>query len=277
MEALQHLGVLIDTALVIIVIGVVLKSSKKQVVAAPSNNVNVQEIEQSLRKVISDAEESSLELNRELQKRQKSLEQLLFDLEGAEQRAERSRADADQRISALNNAIEAAGNVEIRPARRDSKNTAILNESHRPQAQEFVREEAPIEDAEISSVKASSQAVNIFGEPIGNLGSEEIKPLTRKIEVEKTSNNTAAVRKSDNDLRAGIHKIYDRAKELLSAGHSVAEVCAATRLPATTVQRIEELVASQTISVPQEPQQSTAQRDPRLGALGDMRRSREVI
>ena len=274
MEAFQHLGVLIDTALVLVVIGVVVRASRKAVVAAPSANINVPEIEQSLRKVISDAEESSLELNRELQKRQRSLEQLLFDLDGAEQRAERSRIEADQRITALNNAIEAAGNVEIRPARRE----AIVNQAVSSQAaQGSSRNESPIEEAPATAAKISSQAVNIFGEPIGHLVSEEIKPLSRKIEVEKISNNNGATKKADNDLRAGIHKIYDQAKELLSAGHSVAEVCAVTRLPASTVQRIEDLVASQTIAVPQEPQQTAAQRDPRLGALGDMRRSREVI
>lgn len=283
MEGLQYIGVIIDTVLMGLVIMLAFKSSRPAQAPVASPSFDVKEVEQSLRKVITDAEEASHELNRTLQKRHKSLEQILFDLENVEQRAAKALGEADSKTIALRNAIEAAENTEIRPAQRSAAN---LN--NRIEVISDVAETATIKTSEafipdvVPAASRPNQRVNIFGEVIEG---ETIpaQPLARRIEVEKDNQAPAkAAQYNDNNLRAGIHKIYDTARDLLSAGHSVAAVCAATKLPAATVRKIEELVVSQ---MPQQVEPVIEQiqapiqqkRDPRLGALGDMRRSREVI
>jgi hypothetical protein len=282
MEGFQYIGVIIDTVLMGLVIMLAYRYTRPVQLPAALPSFDTKEMEQSLRKVITDAEEASHELNRTLQKRQKSLEQILFDLENVEQRAAKSLSEADSKTTALRNAIEAAENTEIRPAQRNSNSFNKIEVISEASQIGPIKTIEALEPVSVPVSARANQRVNIFGEVIEG-DSIPAQPLARRIEVEKDFQASAkAAQYNDNNLRAGIHKIYDTARDLLSAGHSVAAVCAATKLPAGTVRKIEELVVSQ---MPQQVEPAVEQisapipqkRDPRLGALGDMRRSREVI
>jgi len=277
MEVIQQMGLMVDTILTVLVISLAIKSSKKTpaaTVASPA--INTQEIELSLRKIIEDAEESSSDLNRELQKRQRALEQILFDLEGVEQRAAKLSTEAESKTRMLQAAIQAASSVEIGSpkraaaapkARRIDDETDLLD-----QRIEVLGEESQ-EDEE-----SYSGAVNVFGEPIGGAKQASRNTLASKIEVQrsKPTNQPPKAAKQD-DVRANIYKIYDQAKDLLSAGRSIAEVCALTQLPSSTVEKIEMLInENKEKEAPSMPAPSTI-RDSRLGALGNMRRSRETL
>ncbi len=270
MNAFQHIGFIVDTAMTLLVIGFVIKMSRKAPAQSGTAPIDTQAVEKSIKRVIEEAEESSSELNRELQKRQRSLEQLLFDLEGVEQRAQRAIAAAEEKISELSRASQVKAVVEptVQPIRRAEDSTPetvvaetiiTTNDSNEVEAR-----------VETSNEKITGP-VNIFGEPISESKTPE-QPLAKRIEIERTPDrDQSQARKNDDEVRARIHKIYDRAKELLTAGKSVMEVSAATKLPAAAVKRIEETI------ITKPPTASIVARDPRLGALGDMRRGREVV
>lgn len=269
MNAFQHIGFIVDTAMTLLVIGFVIKMSRKAPAQLGTAPVDTQEVERSIRRVIDDAEESGRELNRELQKRQRSLEQLLFDLEGVEQRAQRAISAADERVTELSRLNQSRNITESVMHNMPEENSAPITNAIAETIITSVETKEP-DFKENTVVTQNTGSVNIFGEPISQ--SEEL-PLTKRIEIERTTEKLQSPprRSSDDEVRARIHKIYDRAKELLSAGKSVMEVSAATKLPAAAVSRIEETI------IKKQPTAAMVARDPRLGALGDMRRGREVV
>lgn len=275
MEVIQQMGLMVDTILTVLVISLAIKSSKKTpATIATSPTINTQEIEQSLRKILEDAEESSTDLNRELQKRQRALEQLLFDLESVEQRAAKLSNDADSKTRLLQAAIQAASSVEIGAPKRAAASKA---RSVAPEINS-INEQIEVLGEEADDEENNFETVNVFGEPIGGAKPASRSNLASKIEVQKAKSLTPTAKSvQSEDPRANIYKIYDRAKELLSAGKSIAEVCALTQLPSSTVEKIEMLVTDkQEKEVPLMPSPA-AIRDSRLGALGNMRRSRETV
>lgn len=275
MEVIQQMGLMVDTILTILVISLAIKTSKKSPATASANPaINTQEIEQSLRKILEDAEESSADLNRELQKRQRALEQLLFDLESVEQRAAKLSGDADSKTRMLQAAIQAASSVEIgspkKPATPKARSTN--NEI------DYLDNKIEVLSDDTNEEEAYSEAVNVFGEPIGGAKQASRNTLASKIEVQRSKpSNPAPKAAKEDDVRANIYKIYDQAKDLLSAGRSIAEVCALTQLPSSTVEKIEMLVNEKREEEAPKIPTPAAMRDSRLGALGNMRRSRETV
>lgn len=275
MEVIQQMGLMVDTILTVLVISLAIKSSKKTpATIAASPTINTQEIEQSLRNILDDAEESSVDLNRELQKRQRALEQLLFDLESVEQRAAKLSNDADSKTRLLQAAIQAASSVEIGAPKRATASRARQIEPE----YNSINEQIEVLGEEADDEENNFETVNVFGEPIGGAKPASNGNLASKIEVQKAKSLTPTAKSvKSEDPRANIYKIYDRAKDLLSAGKSIAEVCALTQLPSSTVEKIEMLVTEkQEKEAPVMPSPA-AIRDSRLGALGNMRRSRETV
>jgi len=278
MEGLQIVSLITDASLTLLVMAFAVKMTRRTSVSSPE--INTAEIEKSVRGIIQDAEEAGRELSRDLQKRQRSLEQLLFDLEAVETRAHRATSEAQVKIDSLSQIAKEAetrtASVERRTENTTARAPAVKQEMYIEVIPEAEPEATEIQEEPSRYQNQTSENVNIFGEPIPSVESDSKNPpLSERIEIERDTNRShKPARSSDKETRLRIQQIYEQAKELLAAGKNVAEVSAATRLPAAAVRRIEQTIF---VESPQQVKQARQSRDPRLGALSGMTRSSEVI
>ncbi|RMD87324.1 MAG: hypothetical protein D6808_01665 [Candidatus Dadabacteria bacterium] len=257
---------MVDLLLATSVIWVAVASAKRKNERIELISKEAKELESSLRKLIEDAEDSSIELNKELKRRQRDLEHVLFELETMEQKLNRINAQAQEHAE------------EISQRCKDARK--ILSKTPLSQKVEVVRDEEREDNSEEYGGegvhdKGNSPSVNIYGEPIGqaweqnrgedNSGSEDYLNATR-------ANSVSEEQKQE------VMKIIETAKTLLRAGEDIADVAASTRLPIRTIRKIQNAVLKERDTMPvAEEQTSVIGRDPRLGVLGDMQRGVSTV
>ncbi|GEM_PF-2791141 len=275
-----------DVGFVLTVVYICLRSlrqSREVVTSAPA--VNVKEIEKSVKSVIVEAEDASRELTRELNKRQRNLEQILFDLGTVETKIARASDHADERIEELQRLLTAPSQTtskEINPSREST----VVETSYDTGPIQSTRKEIVIslsdsietveEDTLDESTPLDSSKYNIFGELLAASDEEESpSPLASRIEIEREDKRQPMPprKRPNEDNRGKIEQIYSKAKELLSAGESIATIAAETKLSKPMIERIRSTMIVDEQIIPQPP----PSKDSRLGVLGSMRRSIETL
>ncbi len=240
-------------------------------IGGPNVNIgHMRELESSLKRLLKEAERSSTTLGEELGRKKGQLEQLLFDIETAEQRINRSLDEASELKRALIDASRRAGERPIQeaPATQnhrthvsapEARSVSIQNEREAtyepqspvaPQYEQSIPEPPSFESLRAGNVsqpmpkaqqrpqrtqQATSGAVNIYGEPIENNAS-----LRESIEKETTPQ---MIMEAHQPVEQSLEDLYGAADDLLRAGQSLEHVARTTALPLDEVRMLSELIA----------------------------------
>jgi len=248
----------------------------------PVNLIALRELEVSLRGLLKEAERSGVQLSDELSRKKRALEQLLYDVEGAEQRIQRNLTEADSSLRGMQERSAQAARAERvshlatneqelhRPAPSlQSKASTTSTEAYQPYDYPRVSRPAPSKVAESQPKpkvsRASNVPVNIYGEPIGS-SNDQRSSLADSIEkvIEPAM---------DEQLTRSLEDIYSSAEEMLRAGEKLERIAAITRLPIGEVQMLAQMVEQEN----QELADPQPQEDRRRGALGNIQRNRHVL
>ena len=266
-------------------------------VAKNSPYIQSHTLEASLRRLIQEAESSSQALNEKLVQRQTRLEELLLDLEGIEgrvgrtmQSVEEARGDLEARFIKAQRAVQGLSNQADNPP-QPRQNIPEAEEIETPPAERILDNRASAPDpapraargyaayakgaaqpaerpAEPAAAKRHSD-VNIYGEPIRR--SEEAprsskKSLAASVEKELESPYNTGMRGEDE-----LQRVYDAAENMLRAGQPLESVAQATALPMDEVRLLSHMVGQE------RKREDTPRTDPRLGALGPVRRHVQTL
>lgn len=263
------------------------------------------ELENSIRALISHAEEAGTELNKELKKRQRNLEQILFDLETQDQKIHRNSNLVDEQIQALQAALKDTRqqSVEIAQTLREpnrstksmAKRKVVKSTKTKTRPRRVAKIQQETEILEAKSIELSSEAIidessadeekliqsqkrgaelNVFGEPVETTKAQN---LTRQIEVEVRQRQPRQV--TQDESREQIRRIYEQAKDLFRTGSDMATVAAKTRLPKAALEKIQDIVIEEMPemeALASTPPEKSA-RDDRLGVLSGMKRSTQTL
>jgi len=248
----------------------------------PVNLIALRELEVSLRGLLKEAERSGVQLADELSRKKRALEQLLYDVEGAEQRIQRNLTEADSLRRGMQERSAQTARTELvnratnneqefdRPApSMESKSSTTSSEAYQQYDYPRVSRPAPSKAAESQPQPKVSRAtkvpVNIYGEPIGSANDQR---HTLADSIEKVVEPAM-----DEQLTKSLEDIYSSAEDMLRAGEKLERIAAITRLPIGEVQMLAQMVEqeSREIATP-EPEE-----DRRMGVLGNIQRNRHVL
>lgn len=245
------------------------------------------ELERTLRALVKEADLASSSLHDQLLRRQQSLERLLRDIEGVEQRVNRAVSVADTRTSSV-----AAPNHHTPPPAGRAREVSTI-----PEAPSFNAVAKPAR----STAKAPTPVkTNIFGEPIGesrpaapqppSMVRAEQTPLTASIEREVVPPTAppASPKVARETPAESLGEVRRAAEELLRAGRDLEFVARRTNLPIDEIRLLSNAVLRDAANrgVKNEPpavEQFVAEAhpvvetDPRLGVLSPIRRSIETV
>lgn len=248
----------------------------------PSSVVNskqVIDLEASLRALLQEADTAGRTLNDQLLKRQKALEKLVVEVEGAEHRARQSVLAADESRGVLDIAVE--------KARSAAKNFTQPSTTRHTASSELPAAELLTDESEMPAVRKPRNAspeprrqpakpgalVNIFGETLE--GSSE-PPLsapaadarsavrTRVARSYPTSQTPAAptarsergkipahpltsriertVEEEPEAVSSGIEEVYAAAEKMIRTGSDLSQVSSKTELPVEEIQLIKRML-----------------------------------
>lgn len=228
-----------------------------------SSTQQTRALEESLRRLLDEADTASRSLATELTRRQNSLERLLLDLESGEARISRALTSVDV-------AAETLASQEVRAAAKQP----------RPLVRQIEIETEPVEPVrlsreivEVPSLAADSGTatggLNIFGEPIQ---APPPKPT-------KTARSYSASTKATEPIREDIEEIYNAAEAMLRAGKDLNEIQRTTRIPRADLDMLSEVVQREMRMEKRSStgkQKNEAPSDPRLGVLSAAGIRREV-
>jgi len=262
------------------------QSSSTNIVQGPNLKENVKEIEESIKKLISEAEESSRELNKDLSRKQRSLEQILFDIESVETKISKTTSSAQEKIEELTQLVNLT-EVKAKEFNKINQNSEVevkkveIQTTVTNKQQEIT--EISLTDVEVEEVQESryqDRNLNIFGEPISEaVETDNYQPLSARIEIQSEKKITHPPVSSSNmkevDAQSKIHKIMNQAKLLLKDGEDIISVATQLRIPSAAVQRINDQMLREKVSMA--ASEEKPKRDSRLGALGSMRRNAEMV
>lgn len=277
-------------------------------------------LETSLRALIRDAEQAGKALNSELVKRQSDLEKLLFDIKSAESRLDSAirnaetvknsfgpeLSQAEHVMQQIQQVTASAGQYVPRQApveRREvmesrsqldkevTVEAVTLREevpatprAEKPQPQLQQRQPQPQVRQE-----ARPQAVNIYGEPIGEaepaprVEERPAQSLNRQVETYATQQSAPAAPQqtqpaepvasaSDHNV---IQEVYDKAEKLLMAGSDLRSVASQTSLSVEEVRMLAQMMESDARE--QAEAETISRTDERLGVLGSMKRTVQQV
>jgi len=254
------------------------------------------ELERTLRGLVKEADLASSSLHDQLLRRQQSLERLLRDIEGVEQRVSRAAASAESRI--VQSASAPTANPQ--PVASDSVSTGP-RDFGMPEAPSFNTVAKPTRVAGKAAAPAP-QKTNIFGDPIAEshpaaepppLLRADKTPLTAAIEREVVPPSVPPTppKAARESAAESLGEIRRAAEELLRAGRDLEFVARRTNLSIDEVRLISNAVLRDAanrggkVNAPsaQSAEQFTpeattvAAADPRLGVLSPIRRSIETV
>ncbi len=252
-----------------------------------ANPHQLQELHNGLRNAIREADQAGKSLNQQLITRKQSLEKLIFDVQSAESRLNRSIDSAEERKAELDFRLN-------NPSYNQTATTGISAQpetaAYQPPKRDLLKVEIELDkavagDDEFVQAVTAAPKTNIFGETIS--GSSVVKdsssiasdeniehafgqsPLTTKIEKEI---NVAAG--SYKKKETSPEEVYSMAEELLRAGKAIDEVSRQTNLTADEVRILSQMLESET---EQESSQEIRTEDNRLGVLSGFKRQVQVL
>ena len=259
------------------------------------------ELESSLRSLITEADAAGRHLNDQLLRREQTLQRLLSEIEGAEQRMSRAMSTAEECAASLLTDSDKAKTVidelshtmtELKAElRRDAASQPTpRSRTETPARAATVREPAPVEfqDMAPAARSNSSQPARQFAPqaasldrqmstfPAMGLLGDAMHPRRQSGENQAaTAPRPAAPREAEPLGQAEMRVVYATAENLLKEGKRVEQVSAQTRIPVEELRMLSQMIE---IEREEEAQQSvrprvTVQTDPRLGALGAVRRT----
>ena len=268
-------------------------------------------LESNLRRMVQEADLVTRALQEKLVQRQTRLEELLMDLESAENRLNRgkqdieeTRADLESRFIKAQRALQAL-QIQI--------DTVSNTKPARPQENEVVtvkeeKIEAPIVNTKTieatpqyesttygrnkavskayGNVKNNTVKKNIYGEIIDDTKLDKVevksapvakKGLAGRVEKEVIPQTPKSIGYSqDNDIQS----VYDKAEELLSAGQELESVARLTSLPVEEVKMLAQMldrVPQTTRNDDVDLTENALISDQRLGALSPIRRQIQTV
>lgn len=221
------------------------------------------ELEATLRALISEADAAGRHLNEQLLRREQNLQRFLGDIEESGQRLSRSIEQGDERSKEIALAIENCRELiselkatyrterdELRTQKSDARNVGDAPRRN-PQAERQTATPAPRED------------VVVREEP-----QVQPKPAPRRAPEQQAPRSTA-----------DIQRVYAAAEILLKQGKKLEQVIAQTRLPEDEVRMLSQMIEverDEEMRKAKEAEQ-TKNSDPRLGALGSIRRQTTTL
>lgn len=237
-----------------------------------SSNQQTRALEESLRRLLDEADTASRSLATELTRRQNGLERLLLDLESGEARISRALTSADSVAGTLASQVTEALAKPTRPLAKQIEVEAELAEPVR-----LSREVAAPTRLEPESL-APTSGLNIFGDPIQAPPVRSAKAIRNYAAAPSSSFRTAAPQ-SGEPIREDIEAIYNAAEAMLRAGKELNEIQRATKIPRADLDMLSEVVHREMRMekrVPTAEKKSEVQADSRLGVLSPARIRREV-
>lgn len=256
----------------------------------PSANAAV--LEASLRALVREADAASNSFQAELTKRQKNLEQLLFDLESVETRVNRAVQSGEE----LKTSIE----LEVRKQREIQRPLAVPpKEELAPAAgsvtsQPTIRRGAPPEPPSFDQLTVPTRkrpgtpleakiVKNIYGQPVAQHSTQarthkhSLKHTLEK-EVSNTSTPQVTTKSSDQEVTAAdVQRVYDTAEALLKTGTDLQQVATKTKLPLNEIRMLARLLEQEQQLEADSPPANVAAADQRLGVLSPIRRETETL
>lgn len=247
------------------------------------------ELERTLRALLKEADLASSSLHDQLLRRQQSLERLLRDIEGAEQRVNRAVTSADARSTqSTTTSTQMSRPPTSHPAPGGSRDSTI------PEAPSFNAVAKPAR-APTKATASAPVKTNIYGDPIGEqrpvakpppLMQPAQTPLTAAIEREVVPSSVPPLppKVAREAPVESLGEIRRAAEELLRAGRDLEFVARRTNLPIDEVRLISNAVLRDATNRGVTPVASSAEpfvpeqppvvaEDPRLGVLSPIRRS----
>ncbi len=270
----QLVKLLIDAAMVCSVLYLVFRVARSSTSSKLQPDY-LQSIESSLKGVVAEAERASKDLGHDLSKRQKSLEEVLFDIETVEHRVNKVLEQAQEAKRGLERELRNAPTPAPQPQpQMPQQQYAPAYQHAAPQPQQppqILSEEVEPPSFGAASLQPqppASQPVNIYGEPIQSNTRESVSsPLREQIEKESEPEEVSGT---------GIEDVYAKAESLLRAGQDVGRVAVSTNLPEEDIEMLARIVSAEE-GVSDENEQTVSSADDRLGVLSAIQRDRQVL
>lgn len=228
------------------------------------------ELEATLRSLITEADAAGRHLNEQLLRREQNLQRFLGDIEEAGQRLSRAIEQSEDRSREISVAIENCQELisEFKTTYRSEKaeirtqNPASRNQPEVPQratrTERTPRDLDVREELEVSPPQAKAQ-----------VSTPAETPSTPKRAPQQPAQRSTAE----------IQRVYAAAEILLKQGKKLEQVIAQTRLPEDEVRMLSQMIEVERDEERRKAEEAnkTKSADPRLGALGSIRRQTTTL
>ena len=231
------------------------------------------ELDASIRLLLKEAEAGSRGLADQLVRRQESLERLLMDIGGSEQRIQRAISQADELKGSLSALIQASHSI---PANNAVSNVASVSTAVQVQRVSTPPVAPSFEDALIMEPQTSPSVSRV--EQVRRTRLENNQRLASKVEKVSTSSE-----KSISEIK----QVYEAAEKMLIAGDDLRSVAAVTKLSMEQIGRLKDSLSLKEsssnlkgapVEIIKDYEEENTVKDPRLGALGTpVRRQTQIL
>jgi len=246
-------------------------------------------VEESMRRLIRDADEASRELNDQLLRREQALKRTLTDVDSAEKRAREIVSNIESKDIELRSRIEVARELsrqqapirEMAPA--VSRATSVPQQVDNSEFDDAVEQPSPSRQPISTAAKHWTEIED--GDDFGLKIDKETRPsrtasnLAAAIERHKVDTKTNVEHEIKVPIGATLQDIIKAAHRMIQDGAELQAVAARTRLPLEQVRLLARAFNSRqsetgraTSSDPMLRSQSKTAADSRLGVLGSIKR-----
>ncbi len=243
------------------------------------------ELEATLRSLITEADAAGRHLNEQLLRREQNLQRYLGDVEEAEARLSRSIALGDERSKEIQIGID-----NCRELIAELKESYLIQkEDFRQGAKSIHASEQDIRMRQSAAASVEKQLERHVERPAEKQVARQVemqpqKQIERQIEKEivpaagqakpKSGYQEAAPRSTSE-----LQRVYAAAELLLKQGQQLEQVIAQTRLPEEEVRMLSQMIEIERDEEERKARESSAPLagDPRLGALGSIRRQTTTL
>lgn len=245
--------------------------------ASASHVRRIQELEGTIRELIREADSAGQNLQDSLDRRQKNLDRTLTELEALEAKNSKALEQAQDFIRSVDSSVSRAkGDL------REIAQTAQQIIQKTQNEVRFVQNESEqiMQKTQIRETVPSPVSYHVKPEPITSISLDSVideSPEPPSFSKEATLKQNSMLRSKiereniSSDPEIDLAEVQRLATELLNAGRDIEYVAARTRMPIEEVQKLTGRRQRQ----PRE--ERPAGIDPRLGALGAMRRVTQTL
>lgn len=213
---------------------------------ATNASAQAAELETSLRMILKEAESASALLNEQLSRRQQTLEKLLLEFQGAEERMrsalESSRQVRAEGSDASTSSAPRRAQPTVEPIPEPPTFDVVRPPDLTPRAVPPVRGRA-VERALGLQGEGAAIPRNIYGQPIAaaepQAAASAYRPLRESI-VQEAAPSPA---ESGVESGAGLDEVYSAAEDLLRAGQSLEQVSTRTKLSLDEVRMLSQMLS----------------------------------